>query len=113
MASYQAVSGAGAEKVQMWQEERKGAREVPDILSREFVENPELIFDGNVITEIQGEEAKVKREALKILGRYKDGAIVPADFELDCLCARVPVLRGHMEAVFVETDRVCTPEDLR
>lgn len=113
MASYQSVSGAGADKVQMWREERRGMPEVPDVLSREFVEHPELVFDGNVITEISGEEAKVKAETLKILGKYRDGAIVPADFEIDCLCARVPAFKGHMEAVFVETGKSCSPDDLR
>ncbi len=113
MTSYQAVSGGGADKVRIWREERRGMPELPDALSRELVEHPELVFDGNVITEIPGEEAKVKKETMKILGRYKDGAIVPADFEIECLCARVPTLKGHMEAVFVETGKSCSPGDLR
>ncbi|MCX6818493.1 MAG: Asd/ArgC dimerization domain-containing protein [Candidatus Aenigmarchaeota archaeon] len=113
MTSYQSVSGGGADKVQKWKEERAKMEELPDVLSSELIEKPELVFDGNVITLIPGEEEKVKKETLKILGKYKNGVIIPANFKIDCSCARVPTYKGHMEAVFVETKRSCSVEDVK
>ncbi len=111
MASYQAVSGAGYEAVKQWEGERR--RE--DSLPFPFPEHrePETLFEGNAIGFIPDEEQKVKREARKILGRYADGRIEPAEFDIACTCVRVPVLEGHLEAVFVETERHCTPENVR
>ena len=81
-ATYQAISGAG-KNFDTWPEMR-----------------------GNVIPFIGGEEEKSEREPLKVLGRLRDGEIVPADGpRITCQCLRVPVLYGHTAAVLVKFSR--------
>lgn len=78
VCTYQAISGAG-----------KNFETFPEILD-------------NVIPYIGGEEEKSEQEPLKLWGHIEGDAIVPADgprFTAQCL--RVPVLDGHMAAVFV------------
>jgi len=111
MCSYQAVSGAGHAAIELWGSQRK--QEVPRPVSTEIIAEPPLLFDGNVIGYIADEEPKVKKEVLKILGKYQNGAIVPASFPIDCFCVRVPVYEGHFEAVFVETVKSCSVEDVK
>jgi aspartate-semialdehyde dehydrogenase len=55
----------------------------------------------NVIPFIHGEEDKVQRETLKILGIYNNGKIIPSDMVISCTCTRVNVMDGHTESVFV------------
>lgn len=86
MTSMQAVSGAGRS---------------PGVLS--------LDVTDNVIPFIAGEEEKVQRETLKILGSELGAQISPADFKVSCTCTRVDVLEGHTEAVFVSTRKPCDP----
>jgi aspartate-semialdehyde dehydrogenase len=57
----------------------------------------------NVIPYIPGEEEKMEREGLKVLGKYEhDGRIRNASFSISASCHRVPVLDGHTEAIWVE-----------
>lgn len=111
MCSYQAVSGAGHAAIELWVSQREPG--LPRPVSAEEIAEPSLLFDGNVIGFIADEEPKVKREILKILGRYKNGAIIPADFPIECFCVRVPTYVGHFEAVFVETLKSCSVEDVK
>lgn len=111
MTSYQAVSGAGYEAVNGWERERRSEAPLPAPFQG-FCENPSPVFEGNVIGYISGEEEKVRAETKKILGKYRQGVIEPAEFDIDCLCIRVPVLEGHLEAVFVETQKHCEPNDV-
>jgi len=116
MTSYQAVSGAGHDAVAEWEKER-ASRKLPKPFLSDIayvpVSVPEVVFEGNVIGHIKGEEEKVKQETLKILGEYADGRIVPANFRIDCFCVRVPTYRGHLEAVFVEPVEPCSEEDVK
>jgi aspartate-semialdehyde dehydrogenase len=80
MTSLQAVSGAG----------RQGGVLALDVID-------------NVIPFIPGEEEKVERETKKILGHWGE----PAQFTLSCTCTRVNVQDGHLEAVYVGTERPC------
>jgi len=59
----------------------------------------------NIIPYIPKEENKVRIETKKILGKLKDGKIEPADIRVSCTCTRVPVIDGHTESVFVETEK--------
>lgn len=112
MTSYQAVSGGGYELIQRWQREREGlAGKLPPPYEQ-FIERPETTLEGNVIGYIDKEEPKVKAEALKILGTFRNGVVEPVRFDIDCFCARVPTLEGHLEAVFVETVKPCSPQDV-
>lgn len=58
----------------------------------------------NILPYIPMEEDKVKRETRKILGDFRDGKIQDADVRVSCTCTRVPVIDGHTESVFVETE---------
>ncbi|TBR22418.1 MAG: aspartate-semialdehyde dehydrogenase, partial [Candidatus Nitrosotenuis sp.] len=62
-----------------------------------------LDVTDNLIPYIPKEEGKVRLETAKILGKLKDGKIIPADIKVSCTCTRVPVIDGHTESVFVET----------
>lgn len=54
----------------------------------------------NVVPYIPGEEEKSEREPLKILGRIRDGRIVPDDsLRISAHCNRVPTLDGHIACV--------------
>jgi aspartate-semialdehyde dehydrogenase len=81
VSTMQAISGAG----------------YPGVASMDIVDN--------VIPFIGGEEPKMESETLKILGT----ASKPAEFNVSASCPRVPALDGHMEAVFVETEKRAEP----
>jgi aspartate-semialdehyde dehydrogenase len=75
--TYQAISGAG----------------------KVFSDWPEIL--DNVIPYIGGEEEKSETEPLKIWGKIQDGKIVKAASPvITAQCYRVPVIDGHMAAVF-------------
>lgn len=77
--TYQAISGSG-----------KTFKECPEILD-------------NVIPYIGGEEEKSENEPLKIWGKLEDGKIINAvNPVITTQCLRVPVLDGHIAAVFVK-----------
>jgi len=57
---------------------------------------------SNVVPYIGGEEPKLESEPQKMLGRIKEGDIVPADFVSSAQCNRVPVRDGHLECVSIE-----------
>src|SRR3989338_3979365 len=119
MSSYQAVSGGGSSLLQLWSDQRRelvsGDRlNLPNPLAGLDVPviNPDRALEGNVIGCIEGEERKVKRETMKILGELNGNRVYNANFLVDCYCVRVPVLQGHFETVFVETKDSCSPDDL-
>ncbi len=110
MASMQSVSGAGYGAVRSWAEQRKvQGSELP----AELEEFSQGIFEGNVIPYIRGEEEKVRKETLKLLGEFSSGKIKPAGFKIACKCNRVPVLDGHTESVFIETKKTCSVDKLK
>jgi len=63
----------------------------------------------NILPYIPKEEEKVRKETRKILGKLKDGKIEDADIRVSCTCTRVPVIDGHTESVFVETEKEINP----
>jgi aspartate-semialdehyde dehydrogenase len=90
MTSMQACSGAG----------RAGG-----VLAMDMIDN--------VIPHIPKEEEKVQLETRKILGRFQDGGVQPADFPVSATCTRVPVLEGHTEAAFVSLRGPATSEEIQ
>jgi aspartate-semialdehyde dehydrogenase len=84
MSSMQAASGAG----------------YPGVASLDIIDN--------VIPFINGEEEKVQRETQKILG---DPGL-SAEFNVSASCHRVAVLDGHTEAVFVQTKKPASIEEV-
>ncbi len=89
VATLQAVSGAG----------------YPGVSS--------LLIIDNVIPYIKKEEEKVAIESLKMLGTLENGKVKPANIMIAAMCHRVPVLDGHLESVYVETERPIKPEDAK
>ena len=63
----------------------------------------------NILPYIPKEEGKVRTETRKILGKLRDGKIEEADIKVSCTCTRVPVIDGHTESVFVETEKEIDP----
>ncbi len=87
--TYQAISGAG----------------------KTFDTWPQML--DNVIPFIGGEEEKSEKEPLKIWGKIKGDAIVPASSPLfTAQCIRVPVSDGHMAAVFASFDQKISKEEI-
>ncbi len=90
MTSMQAISGAGR---------------TPGVSAIDVTDN--------ILPYIPNEENKVKKETRKILGKLKDGKIEPADIKVSCTCTRVPVIDGHTESVFVETEKPIDPQSAK
>ena len=91
VATYQSVSGAGA-----------GAMER---LRGESVEQHDLRQEWEREGEEADEEVKIREETRKIM----DLPSLP----VQATCVRVPVLVGHLEAVWVETERELEPDRAR
>jgi len=90
MTSMQAISGAGRS---------------PGVSAMDVTDN--------IIPYIPKEENKVRIETKKILGKLKNGKIEPADIRVSCTCTRVPVIDGHTESVFVETEKEVDPKNAK
>ena len=88
VATYQSVSGAGASSMAQLRAERPDEHDL----------RTDWTFDGVEFDE----EAKMRAETRKILE-------LP-DLAFSATCVRVPVLVGHGEAVWVETEEALSPE---
>jgi len=91
VATYQSVSGAGKQSM--------------ELLRAESVEEHDLRGDWTMEGEEFEEEAKIREETRKILE-------LP-DLPVQATCVRVPVLVGHLEAIWIETDEAIEPEQAR
>jgi aspartate-semialdehyde dehydrogenase len=88
VSTYQAVSGAGAQRMER--------------LRAEPAEEHDLEFDWAWDGDETDEEAKIRAEARKILE-------LP-ELPLSATTVRVPVLVGHAQSVWVETEQPLSPE---
>ncbi len=99
VSTYQSVSGAGLEAINELTENTKAALAGDEFKNKKF--SRPIAF--NVIPQIDvfcengytKEEMKVANETRKILH-------LDEDFPISCTAARVPVYRGHSEAVTIE-----------
>jgi aspartate-semialdehyde dehydrogenase len=91
LATYQSVSGAGAAAMER--------------LRNESVDEHDLRQDWPFDGEEFEEETKIREETQKILE-------LP-ELPVQATCVRVPVLVGHLEAVWIETERELEPEQAR
>jgi len=89
IATYQSVSGAGKQAM-----ERLRAQSVEEHDAR-----GDWTFDGEEFEE----ETKIQEETRKIME-------LP-DLAVQAICVRVPVLVGHLEAVWIETEDALSPDD--
>ncbi len=112
VSTYQAVSGAGAGGVRELHAQNVALAEGRAISAPGPTFSMQIA--GNVIPQIGGfddtgyttEEMKLVYETRKIMG-------LPALALTPIVAARVPVVTGHSEAVYVETSRPLTPADAR
>jgi aspartate-semialdehyde dehydrogenase len=88
IATYQSVSGAGKQAMER--------------LRAETVDEHDLRGDWPFDGELFEEEAKIHEETRKILE-------LP-ELPVQATCVRVPVLVGHLEAVWIETEDALDPE---
>lgn len=109
VATYQAASGAGAaamdELVKQYSDLAAGKEAVVDKFAYQLAYNviPHIdVFQNNGYTK---EEMKMFNETRKIM--HEPGISVSA------MCVRVPVMRAHSEAIWVETERPISPEEAR
>jgi aspartate-semialdehyde dehydrogenase len=78
VATMQAISGAGFEGI------------------------PGMAIFDNIIPHIGGEEEKIERETLKIMGKFDGSQVHNAPFSVSASCNRVPVIDGHSMSVWVD-----------
>jgi aspartate-semialdehyde dehydrogenase len=88
LSTYQAVSGAGAQRMEK--------------LRAEPADEHDVGFDWSWDGDLTDEESKIHAEARKILE-------LP-DLPISATTVRVPVLVGHAEAVWLETEEPLLPE---
>jgi aspartate-semialdehyde dehydrogenase len=88
VSTYQAVSGAGAQRMER--------------LRGESPEEHDLEFDWTWEEDETDEEAKIRAEARKILE-------LP-ELPLSATTVRVPVLVGHSQSVWIETEEALSPD---
>ena len=89
VATYQSVSGAGAQRMEQ--------------LRAEPPAEHNLVMDWSWEGDESDEESKLRAETRKILE-------LP-DLAISATCVRVPVLVGHSEAIWVEFEEPLSPED--
>ena len=91
VATYQSVSGAGSARMKELRAQAPGEGDV--------------VMDWDFDADESDEESKLRAETRKILE-------LP-DLPVSATCARVPVLIGHSQAVWVETDKPLPPDQAR
>lgn len=108
VATYQAASGAGAsamdELVKQYRQLLKGEEPTVEKFAYQLAYNiiPHVdVFTDNDYTK---EEMKMYNETRKIMH---------SDVEVSATCVRVPVMRAHSEATWVETERPVSVEEAR
>jgi len=89
VASMQAISGAGYNGI------------------------PSMSILENVVPYIGGEEEKVESEPNKLLGEFDGSQVIPANINISASCHRVPVMDGHLEALWVDMRDNPSPEQVR
>ena len=108
VATYQSASGAGAaamdelaeQHAQLVRGEAPTVRKFPFQLAYNVIPQVD-VFTGNGYTK---EEMKMYNETRKIMH---------SDIEVSATCIRVPVMRAHSEAVWLETERPVSVEEAR
>lgn len=72
-----------------------------------------LDIADNVIPFIKGEEEKVEKETLKLLGTLQGSSVINADISVSASCNRVNVNNGHLECVSVKFKEKTDVESVR
>lgn len=108
VSTYQAASGAGAAAMDelLKQTEQFVKGEEPTVSKFKYQLAMNLIPQVDVFTDngYTKEEMKMYNESRKIMG---------TDIEVSATCIRVPVMRAHSEATWIETERPISIEEAR
>ena len=108
VATYQAASGAGAAAMQELEDQHKQLvnNEEPTVSKFAYQLAYNLIPQVDVFTEngYTKEEMKMYHETRKIMH---------SNIEVSATCVRVPVMRAHSEAIWIETERPLSVEEAR
>lgn len=109
VATYQAASGAGAaamdELVEQYAQLARGEEATVNKFAYQLAYNliPHVdVFTDNGYTK---EEMKMFNETKKIMHE--------PDLDVSAMCVRVPVMRAHSEAIWIETERPVSVEEAR
>ncbi|WP_430811890.1 MULTISPECIES: aspartate-semialdehyde dehydrogenase [unclassified Carboxylicivirga] len=108
VSTYQAASGAGASGMQELEKQTEAIvkGEKIDVEAFQYQLAMNLIPQVDVFTDndYTKEEMKMYNETRKIMH---------SDIAVSALCVRVPILRAHSEAVWVETEEAITPQQAK
>ena len=108
VATYQAASGAGAAAMQELEDQHKQLvnGEEPTVSKFAYQLAYNLIPQVDVFT-----ENGYTKEEMKMY--YETRKIMHSDIEVSATCVRVPVMRAHSEAVWIETERPISLEEAK
>ena len=110
VSTYQSVSGAGLAAINELTENTKATLEGKSFENVCF-KKP---ISFNVIPQIDiFVENGYTKEEMKVVNETKKILHLPEDMRISCTAVRVPVYRGHSEAVDIEFEKEVTPEEVR
>jgi len=110
VSTYQAVSGAGLKAMNELTANTKAALNGEEFTNEAF--KKPIAF--NVIPQIDVfEENGYTKEEMKVVNETKKILHLDENTPISCSAARVPVYRGHSEAVDIEFENNITPEETR
>ncbi len=110
VSTYQAVSGAGLKAMNELTANTEATMKGEDFQNEAF-KKP---ISFNVIPQIDVfEENGYTKEEMKVANETKKILHLDTDTPISCTAARVPVYRGHSEAVDIEFEEDITPDEVR
>ena len=108
VSSYQSASGAGASAMAELEEQYRQALNGEEVKHQKFAY--QLAYNLIPQIDVFGDDDYTKEE-LKMY--HETRKIMHSDIAVSATCVRVPSLRAHSEALWVETNEPLTPEQVR
>ena len=108
VSSYQSASGAGASAMAELEEQYRQALNGEEVTHNKFAY--QLAYNLIPQIDVFGDDDYTKEE-LKMY--HETRKIMHSDIAVSATCVRVPSLRAHSEAIWVETAEPLTPEQVR
>ena len=108
VSSYQSASGAGASAMAELEEQYRQAVNGEEVKHQKFAY--QLAYNLIPQIDVFGDDDYTKEE-LKMY--HETRKIMHSDIAVSATCVRVPSLRAHSEAIWVETAEPLTPEQVR
>ena len=108
VSSYQSASGAGASAMAELEEQYRQALNGEEVKHQKFAY--QLAYNLIPQIDVFGDDDYTKEE-LKMY--HETRKIMHSDIAVSATCVRVPSLRAHSEALWVETENPLTPDQVR